>query len=77
MAIVKPGYLKNAIAKLDGYYTVKGEKLNNTILSQAYCDEWNGVEVVVPTKTKKPKKEKVVEATEPEVEVEATEPEVE
>ena len=39
----KPSYLKDAIAKLDGYYTARGEKLKNVKLSQEQVDEWNGV----------------------------------
>tara|TARA_Y100000114_G_C11554114_1_gene228602 strand:- start:31 stop:321 length:291 start_codon:yes stop_codon:yes gene_type:complete len=42
MAIVKQGWLKEAIAKPDGYYTVKGERLKGANLSAEYIAEWNG-----------------------------------
>lgn len=53
----KPGYLKDAVAKANGFYTVKGEKLKGVRLDQAFIDEWNGV----TKKASKKKAEKVVE----------------
>tara|TARA_Y100000389_G_scaffold48751_2_gene44194 strand:+ start:49615 stop:49917 length:303 start_codon:yes stop_codon:yes gene_type:complete len=38
----KPGWLEEAIAKPDGYYTVDGEKLKGVMLSPQQVDEWNG-----------------------------------
>lgn len=42
MAIDKPGWLEEAIAKPDGYYTEKGEKLKGANLSAEHIAEWNG-----------------------------------
>ena len=42
MAISKPGWLEEAIAKPDGYYTAKGEKLKGANLSAEHIAEWNG-----------------------------------
>lgn len=39
----KVGWLKDAVAKTDGYFDAKGKKLKGVTLSQEYCDEWNGV----------------------------------
>lgn len=58
MAITKPGWLKDSVAKIDGYYSPKGEKLKSASLTQAHCDEWNGV----VKKKKAVKKPKVEEA---------------
>lgn len=44
----KPGWLKNAIAKPNGYYSPKGELLKSKNLTQAECDEWNGVKAPKP-----------------------------
>jgi|TARA_A200000159_G_scaffold43631_1_gene40059 hypothetical protein len=38
----KPGWLEEAIAKPDGYYTVDGEKLKGVMLTPQQVDEWNG-----------------------------------
>ena len=59
----KKGYLKNAVAKADGYFTAKGEKLKGAKLTQEQQDAWNGV-----VKKEAPKKAKKVEVVE-EVEV--------
>lgn len=56
----KTGYLKNSIAKANGYYTAKGEKLKGAVLSQEQQDAWNGV-VKKVAKAKKPKVDAVVE----------------
>ena len=40
--IQKPGWLEEAIAKPDGYYTAKGEKLKGAELSPEHIAEWNG-----------------------------------
>lgn len=39
----KPTWLKDAVAKLDGYYSKKGEKLKAQKLTQEQVDAWNGV----------------------------------
>ena len=39
----KTGYLKDSIAKADGYFSAKGEKLKGGTLTQAQQDAWNGV----------------------------------
>ena len=59
----KKGYLKGSIAKADGYFTAKGEKLKGAKLTQEQQDAWNGV-----VKKEAPKKAKKVEVVE-EVEV--------
>ena len=46
----KPSYLKDAIAKVDGFYSAKGEKLKSQILSEEFCNEWNGVKKAAPKK---------------------------
>ena len=38
----KPGWLKHSIAKADGYYTVRGEKLKSVKLTKQQITEWNG-----------------------------------
>ena len=50
----KPGWLEEAIAKPDGYYTVGGEKLKGLMLTPQQIAEWNG--------TSKPEPETLVEA---------------
>jgi len=59
----KKGYLKDSIAKANGYFTAKGEKLKGGNLTQEEQDAWNGV-----VKKEAPKKAKKVEVVE-EVEV--------
>lgn len=44
---MKPNWLKNAIAKEDGYYTVKGERLVSRKLSAEHVAEWNSETVTV------------------------------
>lgn len=39
----KPTWLKDAVAKADGYYSKKGEKLKGISLTPAQIAEWNGV----------------------------------
>jgi len=39
----KTGYLKDSIAKANGYFTAKGEKLKGAKLTQEEQDAWNGV----------------------------------
>ena len=46
--IQKPGWLEEAIAKPDGYYTVKGEKLKGADLSPEHIAEWNGTAAPEP-----------------------------
>lgn len=50
----KPGWLKNAIAKPNGYYSPKGELLKSRNLTQAECDEWNGVKAPKPASAPAP-----------------------
>lgn len=38
---MKPNWLKDAIAKEDGFYSVKGEKLKNQLLSKSFVRRWN------------------------------------
>lgn len=44
MAITKPSWLKDAIAKPSGYYSKKGVLLKKANLSEEHCAEWNGIE---------------------------------
>lgn len=60
----KPGWLKNAIAKPNGYYSPKGELLKSKSLTQAECDEWNGVKAAAPTPAPEPVEESVAEEVE-------------
>lgn len=62
----KTGYLKDSIAKADGYFSAKGEKLKGGTLTQAQQDAWNGV---VKKKEVKVEVEEVVEAVAEEPEV--------
>lgn len=48
--MIKPNWLKDAIAKEDGFYTVKGEKLKNQKLSPDFIEQWNGGIVHKPQK---------------------------
>jgi hypothetical protein len=66
----KPGWLKNAIAKPNGYYSQKGELLKSKSLTQAECDEWNGVKAKAPAPAPAPEPtpEPVVEPVAEEVE---------
>jgi hypothetical protein len=54
--MTKPSWLRDAIAKENGYYSKKGELLKVAALTKAECDEWNGVVV-------EQKKEPVVKKT--------------
>lgn len=63
----KKGYLKDSIAKADGYFTAKGEKLKGAKLTQEQQDAWNGVvKKEAPKKAKKVKEEVEVEVSEDE-----------
>jgi hypothetical protein len=63
----KAGYLKDSIAKADGYFTAKGEKLKGAKLTQEQQDAWNGVvKKEAPKKAKKVKEEVEVEVSEDE-----------
>ena len=44
----KPGWLKDTIAKPNGYYTPKGELVKRKSLSKEEIDAWNGVEAPKP-----------------------------
>lgn len=54
----KPGWLEEAVAKSDGYYTVDGEKLKGVMLTPQQVDEWNGTSAPVAD----PEPEMLVEA---------------
>ena len=41
--MAKPTWLKDAIAKEDGYYNAKGERLKVARLTAEQIAEWNGV----------------------------------
>ena len=60
--MVKPKWLANAIAKADGYYSEKGEKLKSIKLTEQQINEWNGT-------TPAPEPEVVAEESAPAVEV--------
>lgn len=45
--VSKPGWLKDSIAKADGYYSAAGEKLKSSQLTDEQIAEWNGVAVSV------------------------------
>lgn len=55
----KPGWLSEAIAKPDGYYTEGGEKLKGVMLTPAQVAEWNGTAAVAEPD---PEPEMIVEA---------------
>lgn len=40
--------MKNVEARVDGYYSKKGEKLKHRKFTQAYCDEFNGKKAAQP-----------------------------
>jgi len=42
----KTGQFKKAVAKTNGYYTPRGERLKAGKFTQQQCDEWNGVKAV-------------------------------
>jgi hypothetical protein len=73
----KPGWLKNAIAKPNGYYSPKGELLKSRNLTQAECDEWNGVKAPkpAPKPAPAPAPEFVAEPVAEELETDMPEPE--
>lgn len=54
----KPGWLEEAIAKPDGYYTEGGEKLKGLMLTPQQIAEWNGTSAPAAT----PEPEMLVEA---------------
>jgi hypothetical protein len=62
----KPGWLKDTIAKPNGYYTPKGELVKRKSLSKEEIDAWNGVEAPKPTPAPAPEfvAEPVVEEVE-------------
>ena len=55
----KPGWLSEAIAKPDGYYTESGEKLKGVMLTPQQIAEWNGTAAVAESD---PEPEMIVEA---------------
>lgn len=40
--VSKPGWLADSVARHDGYYSLKGEKLKGEILTAEQVAEWNG-----------------------------------
>lgn len=48
--MIKPNWLKDAIAKEDGFYSPKGEKLKNQKLSPDFVEQWNDVIIHKPQK---------------------------
>ena len=69
MAVTKPGWLKDSVAKVDGYYSPKGELLKSSKLNQEQVDAWNGVK----KKKRKAKKKPAVEQIEQVIEESAEE----
>jgi len=65
----KVGYLRNAIAKSNGFYSPTGEKLKSQRLSDEFIAEWNGTKAAPA-----PKVEEVVEEVTEEVVEEAPKP---
>ena len=45
----KPGWLEEAVAHPDGYYTVDGEKLKGVMLTPQQIAEWNGTSSTMHT----------------------------
>lgn len=62
----KTGYLKDSIAKVDGYYSPRGEKLKGATLSQADIDAWNGTKKKAKVAPKKKVEEVAEESSEEE-----------
>jgi len=75
----KPGWLKDTIAKPNGYYTPKGELVKRKSLSKEEIDAWNGVEAPKPAPAPAPEfvAEPAVEEVETDIPVEETAEEVE
>jgi|SaaInlStandDraft_1057018.scaffolds.fasta_scaffold391166_2 hypothetical protein len=65
----KPGWLKDTIAKPNGYYTPKGELVKRKSLSKEEIDAWNGVKAAKPAPAPAP--EFVAEPAVEEVETDA------
>lgn len=55
----KVGYLKNAVAKPNGFYSQTGEKLKGQALTDEFIAEWNGT--AKPKAAPAPKVEEVTE----------------
>ena len=68
MAVTKPGWLKDSVAKVDGYYSPKGELLKSSKLSQEQVDAWNGVKKKKRKAKKKPAVEQIEQVIEESVE---------
>lgn len=64
----KPGWLKDTIAKPNGYYTPKGELVKRKSLSKEEIDAWNGIEAPKPAPAPAPAPEFVAEPVVEEVE---------
>ena len=63
----KPGWLKDSIAKSNGYFSPRGDHLKSAKLTQEQIDAWNGTPAPAPAP--EPEVEEVVEETAPAVEV--------
>ena len=55
----KPGWLADSVARADGYYSPKGEKLKGEMLTPEQVAEWNGETAPV---AEEPKVEMILEA---------------
>jgi hypothetical protein len=66
----KAGWLKDAIARPEGYFDSKGNKLKGARLTQEQCDDWNGVKKAAKKIELKIEEEAPAEVTEVTVEVE-------
>tara|TARA_B100000683_G_C12511220_1_gene560955 strand:- start:10745 stop:11053 length:309 start_codon:yes stop_codon:yes gene_type:complete len=55
----KPGWLADSVARADGYYSPKGEKLKGEMLTPEQVAEWNGEAAPV---AEEPKVEMILEA---------------
>lgn len=56
----RPNWLRDAIAKNDGYYSPRGEKLKAVRLTDAQVASWNGTDL--PKKKEEPTAEPQIEA---------------
>lgn len=64
MAVKKPTWLRDAVAKPTGYYTKDGIRLKGATLSLEQIAEWNGEPVPAPKKTSQPEINKTEEVSE-------------
>lgn len=61
----KVGYLKNAVARSNGFYSTSGEKLKSQGLTDEFIAEWNGTAKPKPAPKAKKVAEVVKEAPKP------------